>query len=451
MEAAEVRADVCVVGGGSAGMGAAIAAARAGAQVVLVEKQGRLGGTSANAYVCNWEPGPGCALAREIYERMRKIPDAVCIVTDHNPKREQGPFGLWFADPKATYEQTLRRSGRPRSQWRAVVFEPDAIAGVVTRILAATGRCRVMLDTAFVEADAEGRRLRSIRAEAKDGARYRILADVYIDCTGGGFLCRAVGCEAMLGPEPRSRFDERFAPEQPGKTLNAISLCYRVRKAENPKRQAAPEPPVTSWPHVAHVSGMACGDRILNPLALIPGRMLIEQGYEATMAEARRRALAHWRWAQSCPPFAGFELHSLAPMLGIREGYRIVGDYVLRQQDIEAGLSGQTHPDIIAVADHSFDIHGAGHRRASGEVREPYGIPFRCLIPKGWTNLLVAGRCASFSHIAASSCRLNRTMMALGHAAGLAAAAAAKTDAPVAKIDLAPLQRKLGMPRTRER
>jgi hypothetical protein len=174
--------------------------------------------------------------------------------------------------------------------------------------------------------------------------------------------------------------------------------------------------------------------------------MLIEHGYETTMAEARRRALAHWRWLQGYDEFGGYELHSLAPMLGIRESYRAVGDYVLTQHDLAATLARQKHPDIIAIADHSMDVHGAGGRRVSGELKGPYGIPYRCLVPKGWRNLLVAGRCASFSHIAASSCRLNRTMMALGRAAGLGAAQAAARDLPVARIDVAPIQRQLAMP-----
>ena len=444
--AQELRADVCVVGGGSAGVGAAIAAARAGADVVLVEKLGRLGGTSTNAYVNNWEPGPDCPVAREIYLRMAKLPDAVAILSDHNPSRKQGPFGLWLPTQGATYEQTLRRSGRPSSGWRAMAFEPDAFHKAVTAMLAETGRCRTMLRTSFVEADAQGRRVRAIRAEGADGAVHRIRAKVFIDCTGCAFLCRAVGCEAMLGPDSKSRFDEPSAPDQPGNVLNAISLCYRIRRSDRPVRQAAPEPPVKRWPRSAHVGGLANGDRIVNPLALIPGRMLIDLGYERTMAEARRRAQAHWRWLQGYPAFAGYELHSLAPMLGIRESYRVVGECVLTQHDLTAGLKGQKHPDIIAVADHSMDVHGAGGRAVRGAVKEPYGIPYRCLVPKGWTNLLVAGRCASFSHIAASSCRLDRTMMALGQAAGLGAATAAREGLPVGEIDVSALGKHLGMP-----
>ena len=169
-------------------------------------------------------------------------------------------------------------------------FDPDAFASTVEQMLADTARCRVLLRTNFVEATTGGMRVESIRAVSHSGAAYRIHARVFVDSTGGAYLCRALGCEVSL------------------------------------------------------------------------------------------------------------------------------------------------------------DVHGAGHGRIRGRQSAPYGIPYRCLIPKGRTNLLVACRGASFSQIAASSCRLSRTMIALGHAAGLAAAMAAQNHVPVTQIDVPTLQRRLGMP-----
>jgi hypothetical protein len=100
------------------------------------------------------------------------------------------------------------------------------------------------------------------------------------------------------------------------------------------------------------------------------------------------------------------------------------------------------HDDIIAVSDHMMDVHG-GSRKACGELLQPYGIPYRCLIPLGMSNLLVAGRIAGFSSIAASSCRLSRTMMQLGQAAGSAAALSLETSCRFPEIDIGQLRRSL--------
>jgi len=93
--------------------------------------------------------------------------------------------------------------------------------------------------------------------------------------------------------------------------------------------------------------------------------------------------------------------------------------YMLREQDL---LSPPGYPDVIAIAGHGLDRHGARH--ASGRISGPYGVPYRCLQPLAFDNMLVAGRVSGFSSLAASSCRLSRKMMQLGTAAGTAAALA---------------------------
>ena len=112
------------------------------------------------------------------------------------------------------------------------------------------------------------------------------------------------------------------------------------------------------------------------------------------------------------------------------------------EADLAAGWNAQKHDDMIAVADHPCDIHGEGGTLSS--VKTAYGVPFRCLIPEpGPQNLLVACRGAGFSKIAASSCRLQRTMIQLGNAAGLAAAWAARDGVPVDAVDVGALTEKL--------
>ncbi len=420
----ELRADVCVVGGGSGGIGAALAAARKGARVIVVERESILGGTSTASGISNWEPGPGDSFAREIFERLSKVPEAVIM-------------------DKSTYDETLTRAGNGHIQ-----FEPDKFHRIVADMLAETGCCRILYDTTFTEVTVNARdhRVIEIRAVDRDGRVTVIRAGTFIDCTGSGFLCQAAGCEVMLGVEPRSRFGEPGAPAAPAERLNAIELVYRIRPRKDPVRQELP-PGVkprrggAAWPQPS-------GKRFVNSCGgLAPGWLLMEKGWTGARAELERRALAHWHWLQK-EFHPEFEFDQFAPMLAIREAQRIVGEYVLTQQDLLDGIRKQPHTDIIAIADHPMDTHGAGG--GLGKVAAPYGIPFRCLVPKGgWRNLLIACRGASFSHIAASSCRLSRTMIALGHAAGLAAAQSTERQCDIPDLDVAAIQKELGMPPAR--
>jgi hypothetical protein len=145
------------------------------------------------------------------------------------------------------------------------------------------------------------------------------------------------------------------------------------------------------------------------------------EGKAAARQECEHRVLRLWHWLQTDHGFDKWRIKEFFPMMGVREGARLTGRRVLTEHDIRAGWENQRDAgEIIALADHALDVHGAGHM--CRELSTPYGVPYECLLPREYSNLAVACRGASFSHIAASSCRLSRTMMDLGHAAGLAAA-----------------------------
>jgi len=161
-------------------------------------------------------------------------------------------------------------------------------------------------------------------------------------------------------------------------------------------------------------------------------------------AEGRRicaqRVRQFWRWLQSEKGFDRYRLVSLFPLTGVREGPRLVGQAVLTENDVRAGWAAQRHADrLIALSDHALDVHGEG--ALCRELNQPYGVPYECLLPREFSNLAIACRGASFSHLAASSCRLSRTMMHLGHAAGLAVAAAAKARCDLPAVDVRQMQR----------
>jgi hypothetical protein len=436
------RHGVIVIGGGSGGIGASLAAARLGADVCLIEAHQILGGTSTVGGVNVWEMGSGgTGIPFDLYLRMKQIACGVGIYTigRHAAWAQAGetpyPGGESIIDPTQTYADTLRRCGArslaldeefARANWHGVVFEPDALNAAAMDVLAETQKCTVLLETRVHAVNAADGRIESITLS--DGTE--LAADVFIDSTGDGFIAAECGCEMMSGQEARDAFDEPGAPERPTDHLNGVSLIYRIMLIDSPAIEALPDAIAEDcwwqerWPSVSAVQ-YPCGDWQMNTLPTMAGREYLDMGLEAAYEECRRRVLAHWHYLQTeHPEFRAYRLKSIAPALGVRETRRVVGDYVLTEHDVRGGLSNQQHDDIIAISDHMIDTHGA-HAKASGELEEPYGIPYRCLLAKGMANLLVACRAASFSSIAASSCRLSRTMMQLGQAAGTAASMAA--------------------------
>jgi hypothetical protein len=410
------EADLVVCGGGSGGFGAALAAARMGMNVVLVERADCLGGNSVRGGVNIWEPGlGGTGIPFELFKRLVKLNKAVGIysfgrhMSWFNPERERFryPGGETVIDPNRRYLDTLERhipqgvqstEVYRREHQHGVVFEPDAMARTMLAMLEETGRCRVRLNTAFVSAMTEADRVQ--RIQLSDGRS--LTADYFVDATGDANLCVAVGCETMAGQEAKDRFGEPSAPTNATKRINGVSLLYRAAPKAWPGIEPLSDGIPTDcwwakWFPVAAVNHYPNGDLNVNMLPTMDGAEFLQRGYVGALEECRRRVLAHWHdWQTRFPEFRGYRVSWTAPALGIRESRRIVGEYVLTEHDVRGGLSGQHHHDIITLADHPPDTHGS-HAGGIGELREPYGVPYRCLIPRAKRNLLIACRAASFS------------------------------------------------------
>ena len=424
-----IRTQVCVIGGGSGGIGAALAAARRGAEVVLLEREAILGGTTTTAWVHTWEPVFGAhGVCREIYETMKTVPLAV-------------------TEPDYA-------TGAPRRGGKPLPFEPHAFVYAARELLGATSKCQVLLGATFYRAHVSGNAIAAVEAWFA-GKHLMIEADVFIDCTADGDVCTDAGCAYQVGQDPRSAYNEPTAPDKARMQLNGCTLVYRVTDTGRMQKPALPKGIKEGLcPRPVAIRVLPNGDHLLNAVNMIDGNAVLHTDYSRLMREGLRRVFEHFHWLQNLEPqslwnkmagakgYKTWTIVAVAPRIGVRETRRIVGDYVLTEHDCRAGVRGQRHNDIIALSDHAVDIHGSKSRLY--EVPNgPYGVPYRCLLPKGVENLFIASRAASFSHIAASSCRLSRTMMTLGQAAGTAAAMCVTHHVTTRRVDVRELQASL--------
>lgn len=456
--------DVAIIGGGSGGIGAALAASRKGVKVLLAEMSACIGGNAAVSGVSVWEMGVGgTGIPFEIYKRMKKIPGAIGIYRFNKHRLWQlqsgeqplHPGAELTIDPSLHYIDSLRRFGAKslkddeqfvRKYWHGVPFEPAIYQQVVEGMLQETANCTIWKSVYFKSAKWHNGQIHSLLLSNEEEVR----ASIYIDATDSGVLCRFCGCHAFLGQESKDVFGEPDAPERPSEVLNGVSLIYRISDHPHALDLSDGYAPQDCWwaPQfpVSSIVQYPNGDLNVNMLPTMEGlEFRAYENYQQAYQECRRRVLAHWaHLKKTYPPYSGMKLIWMAPRAGVRENYRIEGNYVLTEMDLLAGLAGQSHPDIIAIADHPMDSHGATTGRSGCvELSEPYGVPFRCLVPKGMKNLMIASRAASLSSLAVSSCRLSRTMMQLGQAAGTAAAMAATEKCLLTDIDVNRLRESL--------
>ena len=208
----EIIYPLAVIGGGSSGIGAALAAARLGVETVLIERDGMLGGTAVNAGVSCWEPVAGATgIPFDIYRELEKIPGAAGIYSmgRHccHPVHNEPPFpgGESIIDPQRNYSDTLLRCGtkgiaadaaRVRAQWHGVIFEPDIYAATVQRMLLDTGRARILLNRTVTAVHKES--IDRIDAVTLDDSTV-IRARYWIDACGA--LARLSGAECLAGED----------------------------------------------------------------------------------------------------------------------------------------------------------------------------------------------------------------------------------------------------------
>jgi len=393
--ALKLKADVLVAGGGTAGSAAAVAAARRGAKVLLVEEQNCLGGVSTAGGVSEW------------FASLDGMGDVFACVAD-----ELSRFGA--------------RSGR---------FYNGEYLKIVWQLLAQQAGVEVLLHASVADAQTDGGRI--VRALGVACSRpVEVQADWFIDATGEGDLAACAGAEFMQG-DPES-----------GATLH-MTLTFMLSDTGMPAEPYLPPgiEPIESWNELPGLRAHARlpDGRVYCNMTKVMGKDPTDPlALSRAEQEARLQLLRVVHFLQRTR-YQTFTLAASGATIGIREGRRIVGDYVLREEDITGGAP-RAFEDGVAVATSQIDFHSLtepGHAGRRERV-QPYGIPFRCLVAKGWKNLLVAGKCLSADQVAQSSARMIPTCCAMGQAAGTAAAmAAAEGLADVRALDVGRLREQL--------
>ena len=421
--------DVIIAGGGPAGIAAAVSAAREGAVTLLIEATGALGGMSTMGLVPAWCP----------------FSDKEKIIYRGLAQRifEEGKRRMPHVDPDSL-------------DW--VPINPEIMKVIYDDLCMEFG-VRVLFGTVLSDAEAENGAVRTLLVTNKAGlSAYR--AKVYVDCTGDADLCAMAGAPVHLGDD------------DPAYPLQDASLCFSIGGVNDEAyvhgidlHTSNPSAPVHAmaasedYPWVtdvhfchAHIAEGAVGFNAGHIRELRDGTDP-EQLSRAYMA-GRKKAHDVLRGLRAMQPdsFGEAYLSETAPLMGVRETRRIEGDYTLTREDY---LARRSFPDEIARNSYYLDVHGRtkpkpGMPELTGEERnarygrgESHGIPYRCLTPKGFSNLLAAGRCISADRDVLGSVRVMPNCFTTGEAAGLAAAMCAKSGAGVHEVDTGDLRARL--------
>jgi len=403
--------DLAVIGGGFAGVAAALAAARAGVKVLIVEKSNCLGGAAVNCLV-----NPFMSYSTEIDGRRVDLSAGI------------------FKEIRDRLEANGAISGRS--------FLEEELKYILNEMVI-EANVDLLFHAYIFRAEKTDERITSITVATKSG-EMKIEANYFIDATGDAQLAYLAGCPTVLGREP----DHLCQP---------MTLCFRVGNVDVEKFYASRE-----GLNIAHAQSLAAGE-LINPRENIlvfktPIHNVLHfnttrvvkknptSPEEVTEAEVLARKQVYEIYDFMKKHADGLEnsfLMMTAAEIGVRESRMIVGDYVLTEQDCKNCVKFE---DAIAACNYDIDIHnpeGTGTSHYYFPAGAYYTIPYRSLIPKGASNLLVAGRCISSDHGAQASYRIMPVVCCIGEAAGAAIGLAVRNGCVVREINVGDLQSEL--------
>ena len=386
--------DVVVIGGGAAGISAAVAAARNGANTVLVQDRSVLGGNASSEMRVHLN-GVN-RLNNGQAERETGIIEEMLLLNRF--ENEQESFPVW---DHVLYEYVVR--------------EPNLT---------------LMLNTQAIEAVMSGSKIKSALCwQSTTEMLYTLNAPIFIDCSGDGLLAATAGAEYRTGREASSEFDETYAPKEADGWQMGATLLMSSKDMGKPMKYTAPSFAIKYDYEKAHPKRSFAGFQ--------DGIWWIELGSDddiiADFEENRHRLMGYlhgvWDFIKNSGKFPEAEnlaLDWVGSLPCRRESRRFIGDYIVSERD----MTGYKHyPDAVAFGGWPIDEHIPG---GIDNISEPpthfhhhfdaiYEFPFRSLYSKNISNLMFAGRNVSQTHIALSSSRIMATCALMGQAVGTAA------------------------------
>jgi hypothetical protein len=418
--------EVVVLGGGPAGIAAALAAARAGRATICIERYGFFGGAGTAAGLSTF-----CGLHAVVHGKHEQV---VHGIADDILARLAAMDGL--NKPHLTVQNQITALSYDISAFKIAADELMAEAGVEV-LFHAFGTGVVMADEQRIDA---------VLVETKSG-RFAIRGQLFIDGSGDGDLAAWAGVPYEIGdgagnmlyPSTMFRING-VDPERAGRAWELIPGL--MEQAEKHGRKFPRKKPIVR-PQRNPIEWRANLTQIKNPNGTAVSGIDAKQ-LSYGEVEGRRQCWDVFQFIkETTPGFDNAYIVEIAPQIGIRETRRITGEYTLTEQDI---LGCRDFPDTIGIQGWPVEAHIKGDVKfvfAPPTSRGFNEIPYRMIVPQRVDNLLVAGRCASMSHEGQSSARVSGPCFIMGQAAGTAADIALAAHVAPGAIDVKLLQQRL--------
>lgn len=409
MKSVEYKTDLCIIGGGMAGLCCGIAAARHGIRVVLIHDRPVLGG-NASSEIRMWICG-----------------------SHGRDNRESGII------EEIMLENFYQNTALKFPIWDSVLYEKAMAEENLT----------LLLNSSCLDCTMNGSSIESVKAWQSNAETFHIVrARYFADCSGDSVLSTISGAKYMYGRESKSDFGETIPPDKADKRTMGMSCLFQIRETDHPVRFTPPK-----WAYKYESDAdlpFKDHDRDNNFWWIeVGGEWDCIHDTDRCRDELLKICYGVWDHMKNCGDHGveNWELEWIGFLPGKRESRRYVGKYIVTQNDVE---SGGRFEDAVAYGGWSMDDHFPqgfyykdGHPTIYHPAPAPWGLPLRCMISENIENLCFAGRNISVTHAALSSSRVMATCAVLGQALGTAVSFAVRDNVALENVDIKKLQQTL--------